>query len=130
LIRLRFVSTVGLSRRLRHGGGGRAAYVVASIEVTDPETSQKYIPGARASIEAHGAQMLAVDQNTDVLEGAAPAPTIIFQFPDRATAEAWYHSSEYQSIIHLRLESAKSRVVIADGFVPSLAPVGAEHLRA
>ncbi len=55
------------------------AYVVASIEVTEPETYQQYIPGARASIKAHGGQMLAVDQNTEVLEGLAPARTIIFR---------------------------------------------------
>lgn len=106
------------------------AYVVANIEVTDPETYQQYIPGARASIEGHGGQLLAVDQSTEVLEGPAPARTIIFQFPDKATADAWYHSSDYQSVIHLRLESTKSTLVIADGFVPPSGPVRAGESRA
>lgn len=104
-----------------------SAYLVASIEVMDPETYQQYIPGARASIQAHGGQMLAVDQSTEVLEGSAPARTIIVQFPDKATAQAWYQSSDYQSVIHLRLESSKSTVVIADGLVPSARPVGGEE---
>ena len=111
------------------GEGANAAYVVASIEVTDPGTYQRYIPGARASIEGHRGQLLAVDQNTEVLEGPAPARTIIFQFPDKATAEAWYHSSDYQSVIHLRLESTKSTLVIVDGFVPPAGRVGAEESR-
>jgi uncharacterized protein (DUF1330 family) len=101
------------------------AYVVANIDVTEPETYQQYIPGARATVEGHGGQFLAIDRNTEVLEGLAPARTIILRFPDKATAEAWYHSPEYPSVIHLRLESTKSTVIIADGYVPAAAPVGA-----
>ena len=90
------------------------AYVVANIDVTDLETYQQYIPGAKATVEGHGGQFLAIDRNTEVLEGPAPVRTIILQFPDKATAEAWYHSTDYQSVIHLRLESTQSTVVIAD----------------
>ena len=105
------------------------AYVMASIEVTDPEAYQQYVPGARASIEAHGGRMLAVDQNTEVLEGPAPGAPSFSSSPTRRRRRRGI-TRPTPAPHHLRLESAKSTLVIADGFVPPAGPVGAEESRA
>jgi uncharacterized protein (DUF1330 family) len=93
------------------------AYIVATYEITDPERYQKYLPGAGATIQAHGGELLAAERSTEVLEGPAPPVTVIIRFPDKATAEAWYRSEDYQAVVHFRQESSKGQMVIADGFV-------------
>jgi uncharacterized protein (DUF1330 family) len=94
------------------------AYVVVMMEVTDPERYQSYLPGAGAAVRAHGGELLAADQAVEVLEGPAPPATVILRFPDKAAAEAWYRSPDYQEVIHLRHESTDGHMVIADGFTP------------
>ena len=94
------------------------AYVVAMMDITDPERYQSYLPGAGAAIQAHGGEVLAADRSTEVLEGPAPAVTVIIRFPDKATAEAWYRSEDYQAVIHLRHESSDGHMIIADGSAP------------
>jgi uncharacterized protein (DUF1330 family) len=91
------------------------AYVVVAYEITDPERYQRYLPGAGATIQAHGGELLAADRSTEVLEGPAPPVTVIIRFPDKASAEAWYRSAEYQEVIQLRHESSQGQMVIADG---------------
>jgi uncharacterized protein (DUF1330 family) len=91
------------------------AYVVVSLEITNPEGYQAYLPGAGAAVQAHGGQLLAADPGTAVLEGPAGKMTVLIQFPDKAAAEGWYRSSEYQGVVHLRHESAEGTMVIADG---------------
>jgi uncharacterized protein (DUF1330 family) len=94
------------------------AYVVASIEITDPEGYQRYLPGSAAAIRAYGGEVLAADQATEVLEGPARPLTVILRFPDKTTADAWYRSPEYQGVVHIRHENGEGTMVIADGFVP------------
>jgi uncharacterized protein (DUF1330 family) len=94
------------------------AYVVASIEVKNPEGYQTYLPGAVESIAKHGGEVLAADPATEVLEGPARGLTVVLRFADKAAAGAWYNSSEYQSVVHIRHENSDGTMVIADGFVP------------
>jgi len=94
-----------------------SAYVVVSVDITDPEGYQSYLPGAGAAVQAHGGRLLAADPDTSVIEGSAGQMTVILEFPDKAAAEAWYSSPEYQGVVHLRHQSADGSAVIADGFV-------------
>ena len=95
------------------------ANVIVSVDITDPEGYQSYLPGAGAAVQAHGGRLLSADPETAVLEGTAPHMTVLLEFPDKAAAEAWYSSPEYQGVVHLRHQSAEGTAVIADGFVPA-----------
>jgi uncharacterized protein (DUF1330 family) len=95
------------------------AYVIVSVDITDPEGYQAYLPGAGAAVQAHGGQLLSADPETAVLEGTAGHMTVVLEFADKAAAEAWYSSPEYQDVVHLRHQSAEGTAVIADGFVPA-----------
>jgi uncharacterized protein (DUF1330 family) len=103
---------------VHHYGGRMPAYVIVSVDITDPEGYQSYLPGAGAAVQAHGGQLLSADPETAVLEGPARHMTVVLEFPDKAAAEAWYSSPEYQGVVHLRHQSADGTAVIADGFVP------------
>jgi uncharacterized protein (DUF1330 family) len=104
---------------VHHYGWAVPAYVIVSVDITDPEGYQSYLPGAGAAVRAHGGQLLAADRETAVLEGTAGHMTVVLEFPDKAAAEAWYSSAEYQDVVHLRHQSAEGTAVIADGFVPA-----------
>ncbi len=39
----------------------------------------------------------------------------MIEFPDRATARAWYHSPAYQAIVRLRANNADSDCILVDG---------------
>lgn len=94
------------------------AYVVVNLDITDPERYQAYLPGAGAAIQTHGGELLAADRDSTVLEGSAPPMAVLIRFPDKASAEAWYRSDEYQSVVHLRHESTDGTMLIANGFTP------------
>jgi uncharacterized protein (DUF1330 family) len=115
LIHPRFMNTVDRTQLSALREVRMPAYVVVSLEIKDPDRYAEYLPGAGASLQAHGGEFLAGDRDTQVLEGPARPMTVVLRFPDKAAAEAWYRSEEYQNVIHLRHESTEGTMVIADG---------------
>lgn len=49
------------------------------------------------------------------LEGAAPNRVVVIEFPDKATAERFYHSPDYQEILRLRFATSTGRLFIVEG---------------
>lgn len=95
-----------------------AAYMIAQLTVTDPEGFEAYRQAVPPVIAAHGGRYLARGGAVTTLEGAPVGPRIIvLEFPDRAAAEGFYNSPEYQEILPLRLNTASGSVVIVDGTV-------------
>lgn len=93
-----------------------SAYVLANLDVHDPETFQRYREKVPAVIAAFGGRYCVRGGEITPLEGKLPAPRlVIIEFADRKAAERWYHSDEYQEILPLRLNSAKGTAVIVDG---------------
>jgi uncharacterized protein (DUF1330 family) len=73
-----------------------AAYVIASIEVTDPATYDEYRKGVAATIAQHGGRFLARGGAVEHLEGSfIPKRVVILEFASMAAAKAWYASPEY-----------------------------------
>ena len=50
-----------------------------------------------------------------VLEGTNPGTLIVIEFPDRASAQGWYASPDYQEILPLRTENSMGTVFLIDG---------------
>ena len=95
------------------------AYVIAQLTVTDPEGFETYRQAVPAVIEAHGGRFL-VRGGGEVasLEGEAGRPrVIVVEFPDKAAAEGFYNSAEYQKILPLRLNTATGSVIVVEGGV-------------
>jgi uncharacterized protein (DUF1330 family) len=93
-----------------------AAYVMAQLEVHDPKQFERYREKVAPLVDQFGGRYLVRGGAMTELEGSFPAPRIvIIEFEDRAAAERWYHSSEYQEILPLRLNSAKGVAAIVDG---------------
>jgi uncharacterized protein (DUF1330 family) len=93
-----------------------AAYILAQLEVHDPETFQRYREKVAPLVEAFGGRYLVRGGEITPLEGALAAPRlVILEFADRAAAKRWYFSDEYQEILPLRHRSAHGTAVIVDG---------------
>jgi uncharacterized protein (DUF1330 family) len=93
-----------------------AAYVVANYRVTNPEAYTDYPPAVVKTLLDHGAEILAADYDSEILEGATFAVTIILKFHTKEAARAWYNSPEYQKIIHYRTDNSEGSVLIADEY--------------
>ncbi len=93
----------------------RAAYFVANFRITDTEAYAAYPPVAGPTLAPYGAEVLAVDNDSNVLEGEAANQTVVIRFPSMDAAMAWYNSPEYQEIIDLRLDNSEGFGAMIDG---------------
>lgn len=91
-------------------------YVVGNIHVTDPEGYQKYASQVQPVTDQFGGKYL-VRGGTSTPKDGTPVGSrvVVCEFPDRASAEAWYHSEGYQRIIGDRLAHSTGFLTIVDG---------------
>ncbi|MCB0713867.1 MAG: DUF1330 domain-containing protein [Ignavibacteriae bacterium] len=94
-----------------------AAYVVATYTINDPEGYGPYVPGVIPLLQKHGAEILAADYETKVLEGSADTVTVILKFESEEAAESWYNDPDYVPVKQVRLDSSTGSVVLAKEFV-------------
>ena len=91
-------------------------YFIAKISVRDREQYARYLAGADEVLEAHGGEVLAVDEDVTVLEGSwVCTRTVLIRFPGEESAHAWYESPEYQNIASHRWEASSADAVLVKG---------------
>lgn len=92
------------------------AYIIAHLKITNPQEFEAYREAVPAVVAAHGGRYLVRGGAVETLEGDWTVPRlIILEFPDRASAQSFYHSADYQKILPLRLDNSEGAVVIAEG---------------
>ena len=92
------------------------AYLVASIDVLDPERYEGYKSAASASIAAHGGKYLVRGGNVVRLEGRwHPKRFVVVEFPSAEQAKAWWESVDYAEPKRLRQSSAETDMFIVEG---------------
>ena len=97
------------------------AYAVAHMrQVTPGPAIVKYLERIDATLAPFGGRFLVHGGRVEAVEGTWPGHLIVIEFPDRARADAWYHSTAYQEILALRTDNSRSDVIIAEG-------VGSNH---
>jgi uncharacterized protein (DUF1330 family) len=93
-----------------------AAYLIADINVTNPEGYASYRPMAAESVTRHGGRFVARGGTILALEGGwDPKRVVIIEFPTLDAAKTFYHSDDYQAALKVRLENSTGRVIIVDG---------------
>ncbi len=96
-----------------------AAYLIYQAEVLDAERYENYKPLAAESIRQAGGRYIVRGGEFEVLEGEAPAGrTVVIEFPDRATALAWYGGGAYAEAREVRKGAATARMYVVDGVAP------------
>lgn len=97
-----------------------SAYIVARINVTDPEQYEVYKSLAPAAIQKYGGQYLTRGGAMETLEGPAEASrVVILQFPDMDAARAFYNGPEYGEAREARKHAADGMFTLLDGYNPA-----------
>lgn len=93
-----------------------AAYLIARIDVTDPEQYGQYIAQTPGVIEKFGGRFIARGGETVTLEGQEETRRIaLVEFPSLRQAKAFYRSAEYQEVKKLREGAAEMHLVVVEG---------------
>ena len=92
-----------------------SAYIIARINVTDPEDYKAYANQTVALAEKAGGRFLVKGGVQTQLEGNSPDRHVIIEFPDHETALAWYNSDAYRRILPIALSSSERDIVVVDG---------------
>ncbi|WP_111735773.1 DUF1330 domain-containing protein [Roseovarius amoyensis] len=91
------------------------AYIIARIDVTDPDEYVAYASQTVALAERFGGRFLVKGGEQTALEGNCPDRHVVIEFPDRQTALDWYNSDEYRRILPIALSSSERDIVVVDG---------------
>ena len=92
------------------------AYIVALVNVTDPEKYKEYAALAGPATEKYGGRFLARGGRIEVLEGKLPFTRLVInQFDSVEQAKKFYHSPEYQEAREKRLLAADFNMVVTEG---------------
>ena len=93
-----------------------AAFLLADIDVQDAEGYKEYIKLVPPLVAKHGGVYRARGGDCSVEEGVwQPRRTVLLEFPDRQSAEAFYHDPEYADIKAIRQRTTDTNLVIFDG---------------
>lgn len=93
-----------------------AAYLIAELKVHDDEEFGKYKEQVAPMVEKYGGRYLVRGGAIFGLEGdSAPERMVVIEFPSMEKAREFYDSEEYQPVMELRLNSADSRLLLAEG---------------
>jgi uncharacterized protein (DUF1330 family) len=92
------------------------AYVIADIDVTDPEKYEVYKQLAPPAIAKHGGRYLARGGHMAVLEGDwKPGRVVVLEFPSLDQAKTFYASVEYTAARRARGNAAKMNIIVVEG---------------
>ena len=92
------------------------AYVIAEVNVTNPEGYKAYAAVVPATIEKYGGRFLVRGGSSQALEGDWPeCRRVILEFPTAEAARRWYDSPEYEKPLALRKANSSGRLLLIEG---------------
>lgn len=91
------------------------AYVMAEVEITDPNAIQEYAKKVPETLAPFNGHHLVAGGKTQALEGEPPKIIVVIAFDSAQKARGWYDSPAYEAIRPIALRSTKRRLFIAEG---------------
>ena len=93
-----------------------AGYVIAQVNVTDPEAFKQYSQQVPDTVAAYGGRYVVRGGAAENIEGDwRPGRLVIIEFDSVEQAKAWYDSQEYEGPKALRHASSNSNLTIVQG---------------
>jgi uncharacterized protein (DUF1330 family) len=93
-----------------------AAYLIAEIEITDPQGYAEYTKVVPETLEKYGGKFLVRGGKAHPLEGDWPERRrVLIEFPSIEQARAWWSSPEYARPMEMRRASSNGRLVFLEG---------------
>lgn len=95
------------------------AFLILTEDIHDAQGIKAYERASASTLDPHGAKVLAVDADVQVLEGRWHGTrTVMLEFASIEAAREWYGSSGYQAAKPLREAAATCNAVLVSGFDP------------
>ncbi len=92
------------------------AYMIALVDVTDPDAYQEYAKRTPAAVEKYGGRFVVRGGRQVVLEGEpGPSRTVVIEFPNLERIEEFFNSPEYQEAKAFRKGAATARFLAVEG---------------
>jgi uncharacterized protein (DUF1330 family) len=96
-----------------------STFMIVQARVTRPEPFRAYTAVVPALVARHGGRYRVLGGATTVLEGQWPeVKTVVSEWPDRASALAFWHSDDYVRAKALREGAGEFNIVLVDGLEP------------
>ena len=90
-----------------------SCYFIAQLLIENEDEYRKYLDGFDIIFENYDGEVISVEENPIILEGDWDySRLVIIRFSNENEAKRWYNSSEYQSILQHRLNSARGTVLL------------------
>ncbi|MDD5022260.1 MAG: DUF1330 domain-containing protein [Endomicrobiaceae bacterium] len=91
-------------------------FIVEIKEIYDKEKYMQYVQKVPAIVEKFGGKYIVRGGKTTAVSGDwNPLRLIVIDFESIDKFNAWWKSSEYRAVVHLREESAKTNAVVIEG---------------
>jgi uncharacterized protein (DUF1330 family) len=95
------------------------AYVIADIQVHDPDTYEDYKARVQAALDPFEGRFLVRGGATETLEGDwDPERVVIIQFPSADHARRWHASPDYAEALKIRQRASTGSLILAEGYEP------------
>jgi uncharacterized protein (DUF1330 family) len=92
------------------------AYMVCTMRISDPETYRKYTALTPAIVRRHRGRFLTRGDEVVTVEGETFTDRmVILEFPDAASAKAWYDDADYQPASQFRRAASVGRMMLQAG---------------
>jgi uncharacterized protein (DUF1330 family) len=92
------------------------AYLIADLDIRDPEGFREYRAGASAFIVKHGGEFLALGSELEVLEGNwQPHRLVLLRFPSKQAIRNFFADPEYAALKEVRFRTSSTLAVSMDG---------------
>ncbi len=93
-----------------------SAYFIVNCTIKNLDLLNEYIAGAGASLGVVPIKLLAMDNESETVEGTpAGSRTVLLEFETREAFRTWYDSPEYQAVVGKRLEATDGFAVLVNG---------------
>ena len=93
-----------------------SAYVLAEIEITNPDGYKEYTTTVPATIAKYGGRFLVRGGRAETLEGEWPnRRRVLLEFPSLEAAKTWWDSPEYEKPKALRQAHSNGRLILLEG---------------
>jgi uncharacterized protein (DUF1330 family) len=93
------------------------------MRIHDPATYLKYTVLTPPIVARHGGLFLTRGDEVSTHEGETfTERMVIIEFPDRASAEAWYNDPDYQKASEFRRAASRGRMILQESRGDTAAP--------
>src|SRR5262245_10890055 len=93
-----------------------AAYIIAQIDIRDPDRYAEYVKLVPPTIARYGGRYLARGGMCEALEGQMPGKRVaILEFDSYERAKDWYESEDYRAPKDIRRGASVSNLFLVEG---------------